>query len=192
MPLMGKHAGFQAGLVNASTQTGVVTAPTANTLTLPVTVDSGTPTANKVILPTHIGTQIELMFFGADTDGDEFRIQIATVNPIIDADAGSATTIYTFRPILIFDGLLSSYAGVAAGVFINTDFMVDTVTPVGSYDVIDVPRIFSAASDGPSANCPAVITIDPLASPLIEITGDIDGGSGTAATEWNVAYSYII
>ena len=152
MAITSKHGGYTAGLINASTQTGAVTAPTASTTTLPVTVDaSGDPTSNKVIIPTHIGTQIQLMFWGDDTDGDEIRFQIAVVDNLNDVADGTRTVEYLFRSILIFDGLLCTYTGATNGV-INTDLVVDTITPVGSYQIADVPRIFDAANDGPTAN----------------------------------------
>ena len=185
--------GYSTGLRYNSTNSGTLAATTAHlATTLPKSVDSSTPTSNKVIIPC-TGNQVRIRFRGQDSDNDEIRVLISAGELVNIAPASTAGANYDYSPILTLDCLLSTVVGIAGADATASDRYCDTLTAAGilngtgTYDSDYVLKIYS-----PGNNLePGWVLIDPLGAPFLEVQFSFDGGSGTAATAGNCEWKNI-
>lgn len=167
-------------LTNNSTDTNALSADAdVFTETGPVSVDSSTPTANSPVKDC-TGNSLLLQFIGQDTSNDEVRLALYLWNYARTTAGGFHWYANT---VITFDVLFGTKTGNASGVWVAADLVVDTITATGAYPASIVREIWS-----PAGELPAHLLIDTGGAARWQVKGDIDGGSGTAGTEWNVLY----
>ena len=150
---------LQRALTNSATTTAFI-AREVDVLSLPATVDSGTPTSNAFFTAAS-GAGIMIIPFLTDTEDDACDYRVYGVDRMLaTAAVGDEDPIYQYHYTFALEfnaALDDSIKGVANGLTVATDFYCDTITPdVTNVGMADY-QIISPAVD--AANLPAAILI---------------------------------
>lgn len=176
---------FVRGLQTNSTATAFPNSgngPIATT-TQPATVDSSTPTSNRVVI-TLGGTHVDLIFFGADAADEAFDARLTLWRRIMDPGGNDDLWL----PVILADltVTLGAKTGVSGAALGTADLLADLIAGDAYNDDASGQRvqIFSPGSDATGANLFGMVTVRTDRYELLSIDFDLD-----TALSANVAYA---